>query len=279
MLRQFAVSRRTVYRVNRFRFLAKYRLLRFAGTTFRGNKRAFLKFMFGDELHTFSYQIRNETVLARAMSGPMGLDPSAIEELFNEGRGVVRAFWARRPRSALTELTGRHLAWYVLVRTLKPKLVVESGVDRGRGSVMLLAALEANRREGTDGELVSVDPQPGAGFLVPSTACTKWRLLRCDSTTALSEGLTGQTIDMYIHDSLSVLGLEELQAVLPHTAAKFVFASSWDTRAMRAELAAVGATIIPFAEEAIHPVFPGSNVLLCLLNRSTLGAAGSALTC
>lgn len=263
------VSRKTVQRLNRFRFVAKYRLLRGAGTTLRGNPRTFLEFLCGDELHTFSYPIRNEAELAEALARPLGIDAAAVLALFDEGRRTVRELWVDRPRGTVADLTGRRLGWYAVVRTFKPRLVVESGADRGRGSIVILAALEANRREGRDGRLVSIDPQLGAGFLVPPNARTSWTMLRCSSTTALSEGLAGETVDMYVHDSLKVLGLEELRAVLPLAADRFAFVSAWDTPEMRAELAGAGATIYPFSEEAAHPVFPGSDVMFAFLERTS----------
>ena len=46
---------------------------------------------------------------------------------------------------------GRRLGWYALVRALKPRTVVETGVDKGLGSCVLAAALLRNRSEGYPG--------------------------------------------------------------------------------------------------------------------------------
>ena len=46
---------------------------------------------------------------------------------------------------------GRRIGWYALVRALKPRVVVETGVDTGLGSCVLAAALLRNRAEGYEG--------------------------------------------------------------------------------------------------------------------------------
>ena len=41
---------------------------------------------------------------------------------------------------------GRRLGWYALVRATKPRVVVETGVDRGLGTAVIAAALMRNSR-------------------------------------------------------------------------------------------------------------------------------------
>jgi hypothetical protein len=43
---------------------------------------------------------------------------------------------------------GRRLGWYAFVRAVKPEVVVETGVDKGLGSVLICHALIKNRQEG-----------------------------------------------------------------------------------------------------------------------------------
>jgi hypothetical protein len=266
---QFQVSRRTVARLNRVRIVAKYRRLRRAGARFREQPRAFVEFLLGDELHTFSYQIANEDALADMLSKPLGLDAGAVRRLFAEGRQQVAETLGRSPRRFRVPVRARNLPWYAVVRALKPTLIVESGVDRGRGSVVILTALAANRREGFPGRLVSIDPMPGAGYMVPLSLRSDWRLVRSTSVQVITEDLTGQQIDLYLLDSLQVLAAEELRTAVSRIGAHFVAASSWDTPGIRAELAAVGATVIPFTEKAIHPVFPGGSLLFGFVDGSS----------
>ena len=47
---------------------------------------------------------------------------------------------------------GRRLLWYILVRCLKPNLVIESGIDKGLGSTLLIYAQYKNMQEMNDGD-------------------------------------------------------------------------------------------------------------------------------
>ena len=52
---------------------------------------------------------------------------------------------------------GRRIGWYAFTRALKPKTVIETGVDKGLGSCVLTAALKRNKEEGHEGALVPLD--------------------------------------------------------------------------------------------------------------------------
>ena len=45
-------------------------------------------------------------------------------------------------------LFSRRIGWYIIARILKPKIIVETGVDKGLGSVILAEALIKNKSEG-----------------------------------------------------------------------------------------------------------------------------------
>jgi FkbM family methyltransferase len=262
---RLSVPRHTLRRANRLRFLAKYRLLRHAGATVRKRPRSFFGFLFGDELHSFSYQIANEDALAVALSTPLGTEAPAVHRLFAEGRDFFSQCAVGRRDN--TQLSARHLSWYALVRHLKPRLVVESGVDCGRGSLVMLTALQANRREGSGGELISIDPQVGAGYLVPPEMRIEWRLVRGRSKDAVTTELLENPIDIYFHDSRPDLAAIEFRAAVAHSAPRFVFASSWNTDALRQEFTEHDAAVVSFAEAAIHPVFRGGNLLFGFIGK------------
>ena len=44
---------------------------------------------------------------------------------------------------------GRRLIWYLLARTMKPNLIIESGIDKGLGSSLLCYAQFKNGEEKT----------------------------------------------------------------------------------------------------------------------------------
>jgi len=94
---------------------------------------------------------------------------------------------------------GRRLGWYVLVRILKPRVVVESGIDKGLGTCLLAAALQRNHTEGSPGRLYALDLQPGAGWLVqaPYDSAVEFRF--GDSHATLRK--MREQIDLFVHDS------------------------------------------------------------------------------
>ena len=61
---------------------------------------------------------------------------------------------------------GRRAGWYAVVRALKPKVVVETGVAAGIGACVLTAALMKNAQEGQAGFYygMEIDPQQGIFF-------------------------------------------------------------------------------------------------------------------
>ncbi len=93
---------------------------------------------------------------------------------------------------------GRRAGWYAMVRILKPRLVVETGVDKGLGSVVLCAALLRNRAEGFAGEYIGTEINPEAGFLLAEPYSHAGRVVYGDSIETL-QGLSG--IDLFINDS------------------------------------------------------------------------------
>lgn len=96
-------------------------------------------------------------------------------------------------------LFARRLGWYALVRISRPKLVVETGVDKGLGSVLLCSALLRNAEEGFPGEYRGTDINPEAGWLLSARYATVGRILYGDSIESLNQ-LVG-AIDLFINDS------------------------------------------------------------------------------
>ena len=94
---------------------------------------------------------------------------------------------------------GRRVGWYALVRTLKPKCVVETGVDKGLGACVITAALLKNRAEGYMGDYYGTDINPSAGELLCGEYATCGRILYGDSIESLQNLDT--TIDLFINDS------------------------------------------------------------------------------
>jgi predicted O-methyltransferase YrrM len=90
---------------------------------------------------------------------------------------------------------GKRLGWYAMVRILRPEVVIETGVDKGLGSVLLAAALLRNGA----GRLYGTDIDPTAGRLLSGKYAAVAELLFGDSIESL-ERFEGK-IDLFINDS------------------------------------------------------------------------------
>lgn len=94
---------------------------------------------------------------------------------------------------------GRRLGWYALVRALKPRVVIETGVDKGLGACVITAALKRNDREGFKGRYFGTDLNPAAGYLLQGEYKKYGEILYGDSVGQL-KGFDLE-IDIFINDS------------------------------------------------------------------------------
>jgi predicted O-methyltransferase YrrM len=94
---------------------------------------------------------------------------------------------------------GRRIAWYAFVRILKPKVVIETGIDKGLGGCVLAAALLRNKAEGFPGYYYGTDINPQAGFLFTAPYNQVGEVLYGDSIESLKK--FEQPIDFFINDS------------------------------------------------------------------------------
>jgi hypothetical protein len=92
---------------------------------------------------------------------------------------------------------------YLLVRSMKPDVVVETGVCYGASSAYILQALTENQR----GELYSIDlgnssDEPPNDFFIPRRLLDRWHLIIGDSKQELPQLLARLgRIDLFHHDS------------------------------------------------------------------------------
>ena len=122
---------------------------------------------------------------------------------------------------------------YLLVRSMQPDVVVETGVCYGASSAYILQALAENRR----GVLYSIDlgnssDEPPNGFFIPQRLTDRWHLTIGDSTQALPQLLARlERIDLFLHDSLHSYEhmMWEYDTAFPHLHADGVL-SSHDVR-------------------------------------------------
>jgi predicted O-methyltransferase YrrM len=94
---------------------------------------------------------------------------------------------------------GRRLGWYALVRATKPRVIVETGVDRGLGTAVLAAAVRRNEQEGFPGLVYATDIVPDCGHLLAKPYTQHCRILLGDSVETLKK--FSEPVDIFLHDS------------------------------------------------------------------------------
>jgi hypothetical protein len=94
---------------------------------------------------------------------------------------------------------GKRIGWYAVARAIKPKIVIESGVDKGLGACVLTAALKKNAQEGHAGRYYGLDINPKAGYLLCDRYADYGSILYGDAIESI-KGFDG-VVDLYINDS------------------------------------------------------------------------------
>jgi len=172
---------------------------------------------------------------------------------------------------------GRRMGWYAAVRALKPKVVVETGVDKGLGSVVLVAALQRNTAEGSPGKHIGIDINPKAGYLLQAPYGQPSRMIYADSLATLA-GLD-EPVDLFIHDSdhSPEFEMKEYSAVTPKLSPNGVILS--DNAAHTDELLKWASErdreFLYYGEKPIGHWWPGEGIGFAF-QRNASGAQGSA---
>lgn len=94
---------------------------------------------------------------------------------------------------------GRREGWYLFIRALKPKLVVETGVHHGVGACLIAAALLRNKEEGFEGSYLGTEIDRNAGSLFTGKYASVGEVRYGDSIETLSK--LESKIDIFINDS------------------------------------------------------------------------------
>jgi hypothetical protein len=196
-------------RLGRLRWITKHRVLQHSGVSVRTQPGIAIPYLLWDpEVCSFTYDISNEDELAAALARVLGRDAQEVQAAIVEAKAdpefgerlTTRLRFAFRYKH-IVRLNGQQLATWAVVRLMKPKLMVETGVLDGLGSLVALRAFELNRAEGHDGTLLSFDGAAGTGWLVPDNLKTGWRFIQELTTDALCRELEGRHVDVFIHDT------------------------------------------------------------------------------
>jgi hypothetical protein len=158
--------------------------------------------------HTYDLTDLNRHYLDSYISVVSGHELAVIEKYSKELqtdeelRHVLRARTLASPDRHNCDVEpryGRRLGWYALVRATKPRIVVETGVDRGLGTAVIAAALRRNTAEGFPGIVHATDIVPECGHLLVEPYKSLCRIWIGDSVQTLMQ--LKESVDIFIHDS------------------------------------------------------------------------------
>jgi hypothetical protein len=217
------------HRLSRLRWLTKYRLMR--GFDADIGLRRKLAYVFLDpEIESFSYELSNESEMIALMSSALECPEADLAAYAAETRsdpelGPLLAHHLRwrfdvKHRPPL----GNRLAWYLIARAFKPKLIVETGIYQGLGSLTLLRALERNSQEGHPGELMSFDAVASAGSIVREQARRGWSKHVGFTSDLLAPALEGRQVDILLQDTDHTEANQRMEfgAALAHAAPRLL---------------------------------------------------------
>jgi hypothetical protein len=221
--------------------------------------------------HTYELTELNESYLSSYIAVISGHDVGEIERHFRELKGdeQLRALLRQcalespdRHNSDVEPRYGRRYGWYALVRATKPRVVVETGVDRGLGTVVLAAAIKRNAEEGAPGLVYATDIVPECGHLLAEPYRSHCRVLLGDSVETLKA--FKEPVDIFIHDSDHRPEYEwaEFLAVEPrlHSGSIVMSDNSQQTSKMREFARKIGKSFLYFQDQPKDHWWPGDGI-------------------
>jgi len=224
------------------------------------------------EIANFTYDTTRESqlllaaVIAEISDRPIAQIVTYIDELAADGAlaqyvtGMAQARESRWNVDAGFK-PGRRLAFYLLARALKPRRVVEAGVDKGLGALLVSRALTLNRAEGHAGDYLGIELDPSK----PIPLYERWpdrvgQIVRGSSTDILRKQT--EPIDLFIHDTIPEAGhmTKQLATVRPLMASGGVIASTWTTPELIGHALRHDLKLLTHQEETVDHWFPGDRV-------------------
>jgi hypothetical protein len=167
---------------------------------------------------------------------------------------------------------------------MKPRIVIETGVDKGLGSVLLCHGLLKNRSEGFEGLYFGTDINPEAGFLLSGKWAEVGKILYGDSIESLRTLV--DPVDLFINDSehsaeYELAEYREIEAKLSPVGI-VLGDNSCSTDSLAVFARETGRRFLYFAEQPLDHWYPGSGIGLCFPNerqdRRYLDSTHSAAT-
>ena len=164
--------------------------------------------LFGKEISNFTYEIKNHNEivdLVKAITNIKYNDLNNIIEELNPDNDEFKKNISSEYYKDFSNknIFGRRMVWYLLVRTIKPEIVIESGVDKALGSSLLIYALYKNSLEFKhESEYIGIDIKKNKKtyFDPNSTAYKNFKFYEKDTLSFL-ETLNIKKKILYISDA------------------------------------------------------------------------------
>jgi predicted O-methyltransferase YrrM len=157
---------------------------------------------------------------------------------------------------------GRRSGWYALLRATRPRVVVETGVDRGLGTVVMAAAMKRNADEGFPGLVYATDIIPECGHLLAEPYKSYCRIVLGDSVETLKK--FSAPVDIFLHDSDHRPEYEwaEFLAVEPklHRDSIVMSDNSQQSPKLRDFARRIGRQFLFFQDQPHHHWWPGEGI-------------------
>jgi hypothetical protein len=213
-----------------YRYIAIPRRALFSGRYVFSGVSNWAKWIFSSrEESNFTYDLTEGNILylshllASITKRPVDQARSYIDELRNDralSDSLLNSLRNSEFRSVSDKRLGysRRLGWYALVRLLKPRVIIETGVDKGLGAAVLCAALKRNADEGHRGKYLGTDIVPTAGWLLKAPYEEFGEILYGDSIESLKK--IEDQVDIFINDSdhSAEYEAQEYETILPKMA-------------------------------------------------------------
>ncbi len=153
----------------------------------------------------YSLSVENRQQLIHFISTTFAADSDLVRGYFREIEDseylfkAMSGYLAKLGYDDSTPEIGRRVAWYAIIRLLKPKVVIETGVHHGVGGLVICLALLSNKLEGEPGRYIGVDIDQSAGELIDGELFDFAQLIYSDSHSFLDA--VDFACDVFIHDS------------------------------------------------------------------------------
>ena len=174
---------------------------------------------------------------------------------------------------------GRRLGWYAIVRAMKPKVIIETGVDKGLGTCVLAAAMMKNQAEGFPGHVYATEIDPRGGFLLQPPYTQFATILYGDSIQTLQK--FPHSIDLAVCDSAHTADYErgEYEAIRNklQNVALVISDNAHVTHELSDFAAATGRQFLFFQEKPASHFYPGAGIGIAFHGSHNVTSASDGL--